>query len=109
MTIPRDGGPGFALRPSPGEMHLMSPSNWQELAIVTGVPSFTEMLHVGRPNVGDEGRLLARTGDMLDRRYFTNNGPFVQELEEKIADYVGVRRCVVMCNATIALEIAIRA
>lgn len=83
--------------------------SFDQLAINTGVPAFAEMLHVGRPNVGDQERLLARIAELLERRYFTNNGPFVQELEEKIADYVGVRHCVAMCNATIALEIAIRA
>jgi dTDP-4-amino-4,6-dideoxygalactose transaminase len=67
------------------------------------------MLHVGRPNVGNEDRLFARFREILDRRYFTNNGPCVQELEAKIAQYAGVRHCVAMCNATIALEIATRA
>jgi len=33
----------------------------------------------------------------------------VQEFEKKIAEFVGVKYCVAMCNATIALEIAIRA
>ena len=82
---------------------------WQDLAIVSGVPAFGEMLHVGRPNVGNEDRLFARFREILDRRYFTNNGPCVQELEAKIAQYVGGRHCVAMCNATIALEIATRA
>jgi dTDP-4-amino-4,6-dideoxygalactose transaminase len=46
---------------------------------------------------------------MLDRRWFSNDGPYVQELEHKIAEYLGVNHCIVMCNGTIALEIAIRA
>ena len=46
---------------------------------------------------------------MLDRRWLTNNGPYVQELEQRIAAMVGVKHCVAMCNATIALEIAVRA
>jgi dTDP-4-amino-4,6-dideoxygalactose transaminase len=33
----------------------------------------------------------------------------VQEFERRIAEFVGVKHCIVMCNATIALEIAIRA
>ncbi|WP_295428810.1 DegT/DnrJ/EryC1/StrS aminotransferase family protein [uncultured Thiodictyon sp.] len=63
-------------------------------------------LFVGCPNQGDRGVLLARINDLLDRRWFTNNGPLVQEFEQRIADYVGVRHCVAMCNATVALEIA---
>lgn len=46
---------------------------------------------------------------MLDRNWLTNNGPFVQEFEKRVAEYVGVKHCVAMCNATIAQEIAIRA
>ena len=80
-----------------------------ELAIFTGVPAFAEPLHVGRPNVGDRKRFLARMADILDRNWLTNDGPCVQEFEKRIAEYVGVRHCVAMCNATIALEIAIRA
>lgn len=80
-----------------------------DLAIFGGVPAFSEKLHVGRPNVGNRERLLRRINDMLDRRWLTNDGPFVREFERKIADYLGVKHCIAMCNATVALEIAIRA
>ena len=46
---------------------------------------------------------------MLDRRWITNNGPFVQELEQKLADFLGVRHCLAVCNATVGMEIALRA
>lgn len=65
--------------------------------------------HVGRPNVGNREELLARINDMLDRRWFSNNGPLVQEFEHCIADFLGVKHVVAMCNATVALEIASRA
>lgn len=81
----------------------------EDLAIFGGAPAFAETLHVGRPNVGDRASLLARINDLLDRRWLTNNGPFVQEFEQKVAALVGVKHCIAMCNATIALEIAIRA
>jgi dTDP-4-amino-4,6-dideoxygalactose transaminase len=80
-----------------------------DLAVFGGAPAFAEKLHVGRPNVGRRESLFARIGDLLDRRWLTNNGPFVQEFERRVADFVGVRHCVAMCNATIALEIAVRA
>lgn len=64
---------------------------------------------MGRPNVGDRARLLARIEDLLERRWFSNNGPYVQELERRLAEFIGVKHCVSMCNATIALEIVIRA
>ncbi|MDX2149182.1 MAG: DegT/DnrJ/EryC1/StrS family aminotransferase [Bryobacteraceae bacterium] len=80
-----------------------------DLALLGGKPAFAEPLHVGRPNIGDKGKLLERIEDMLDRRWLSNNGPFVQELEARIAKYLGVRNCIAMCNGTVALEIAIRA
>jgi dTDP-4-amino-4,6-dideoxygalactose transaminase len=64
---------------------------------------------VGRPNIGDRARLLERMNECLDRRWLTNDGPFVRELEERLADVLGVPHVVAMCNATVALEITIRA
>jgi dTDP-4-amino-4,6-dideoxygalactose transaminase len=53
--------------------------------------------------------LLERIGDILDRNWLTNDGPYVQEFERRVAEFVGVRYCVAMTNGTISLEIAIRA
>jgi dTDP-4-amino-4,6-dideoxygalactose transaminase len=64
---------------------------------------------VGRPHIGNRDVFLHRVNEMLDRHWFTNNGPLVQEFESCVADYLGVRNCVAMCNGTVALEIAIRA
>lgn len=80
-----------------------------DLAILGGSPAFREKLHVGRPNVGSRERLIERIDDLLDTRWLTNNGPFVQELEQRIAQLLGVRHCIAMCNGTVALEIAISA
>lgn len=80
-----------------------------ELAIFGGAQLSTTALHVGRPNIGRKEQFLKRVEDMLDRRWFTNAGPFVQEFEKKIAELLGVKHCIAMCNATVGLEIAIRA
>ncbi|KRE43729.1 DegT/DnrJ/EryC1/StrS family aminotransferase [Knoellia sp. Soil729] len=72
-------------------------------------PAFETPLHVGRPNIGSRERFLERVNDILDRRWLSNDGPLVRELEERIAERMGVRHCLAMCNGTIALEIAIRA
>jgi dTDP-4-amino-4,6-dideoxygalactose transaminase len=80
-----------------------------ELAVFGGAPAFPEPLHVGRPNIGDRQRLLDRLTDILDRRWLTNNGVYVQEFEAKIAALVGVKHCIAICNATIALELTIMA
>lgn len=81
----------------------------RDLAINGTPPAFAEPLHVGQPNIGDKQKFLEQVSAMLDRGWLTNNGPLVQELERRIAEYLGVRNCVAMCNGTIALEIAIRA
>lgn len=82
---------------------------WSDLAIAGAPPAFPEKLYVGRPNIGDRTRLMERFNDILDRRWLTNNGSYVQEFERRIADKIGVKHCIAMCNATVALEIAIRA
>ena len=80
-----------------------------DLAIHGAPPAFAEPLHVGRPNIGDREAFLQLVGRILDNQWLTNNGPMVQEFERRIAEYLGVKHCVAMCNGTIALEIAIRA
>lgn len=86
----------------------MTKRSLSDMAVFGGPPAFDETLHVGRPNIGDRQRLLARIEDMLDRRWLTNRGPFVQELEAKLAGYLGVRHVIAICNGTVALEIAAR-
>ena len=81
----------------------------ETLAIFGAQPRFETPLHVGRPNIGDRRVLDQRIQDLLDRRWLSNDGPFVQEFEERIASLIGVRHCIATCNATIALEIVVRA
>lgn len=80
-----------------------------DLAINGGVPAFAEPLHVGRPNMGDKQTFLGMVDDMFERRWLSNDGPLVQEFERRVADHLGVKHCVTVCNGTIGLEIAIRA
>lgn len=80
-----------------------------DLAAFGGEPAFTDYLHVGRPNIGHRERLLERINGILDRRWLTNAGPCVQELEQELANKLGVKHCIAMCNGSVALEIAIRA
>lgn len=80
-----------------------------KLAVLGGRPAFDEKLHVGRPNIGDRWRLIQRMAEVLDNRWLSNNGPMVQEFEHKLEEFLGVRHAIAMCNATVGLEIAIRA
>lgn len=78
-----------------------------DLAILGGAPAFTDTLHVGRPNIGNLDGFYQRLKDLLDRKWLTNNGPYVQELEQRIANLLGAKHCIALCNGTVALEIAI--
>ena len=80
-----------------------------DLAYFGGDSAFDEPLHVGRPNIGNRQDFEERLADILDRRWLTNGGRYVTEFENRIAESVGVKHCVAMCNATVGLEIAIRA
>lgn len=79
------------------------------LAIFSAEPAFQEKLHVGRPNIGSREEFHQRIDGILDRRWLTNNGECVQELEARLASLLGVKHCIAMCNATVALEITTRA
>ncbi len=70
---------------------------------------FDKPLHVGRPNIANRDKFMQRVERILDSRWLSNNGPVVQEFEAAIAAYLGVKHCICVCNATIGLEIAIRA
>ena len=89
-------------------MYIANKTSASDLAILGGTPAFVEPLHVGRPNIGDREKLIARINDLLDRRWLTNDGPYVREFEQAVATRLGVRHCVAMSNGTVALEIAIR-
>ncbi|NBV85167.1 MAG: dTDP-4-dehydro-6-deoxyglucose aminotransferase [Verrucomicrobia bacterium] len=72
-------------------------------------PNAVNQLHVGRPNIGDKQVLMRRFEEMLNRRWFSNSGPFVQEFESALSELLDVKHVMAMCNATVALEIAARA
>jgi dTDP-4-amino-4,6-dideoxygalactose transaminase len=80
-----------------------------DLAILGAPPAFAQPLHVGRPNQGSRESLMVRFNDILDRNWLTNNGPCVQEFELKVAEFLRVKHCITMCNATMALGITVRA
>jgi dTDP-4-amino-4,6-dideoxygalactose transaminase len=87
----------------------MSKESIADLALFGGPRLFSTPLHVGKPNVGNRERFLDRVRDILDRGWLTNNGPYVREFEAEIANRLGCRHCIAICNGTIALEIATRA
>lgn len=81
----------------------------QDLAINGAPPAFESPLHVGCPNIGSRDHFLEYVDSIFQRQWLTNNGPLVQELEQRVAELHASKHCVAMCNGTVALEIAIRA
>ena len=53
--------------------------------------------------------MLERFNEILDTKWLSNMGPYEREFERRLAEMLGVKHCIAMCNATVALEIAIRA
>lgn len=80
-----------------------------DLAVFDGAPTFSEPIHVGRPNIGNRARLFEHLADILERRWLTNNGPLVQRFENRVAQLLGVQHCVAVCNATLGLQVLGRA
>ena len=79
-----------------------------QLGLFGGAPAFVDRLHVGRPNIGNKDKFFERANDLFDRRWLTNDGPFVRELESRIADHLNVKECVALCNGTIAMEVLLK-
>lgn len=42
---------------------------------------------------------------VLDRRWLTNNGQYLRELEARFVEFLGVRHCVAVCTGTMAVQI----
>jgi dTDP-4-amino-4,6-dideoxygalactose transaminase len=80
-----------------------------DLTIFGGRPFTNVKLFVGCPNIGNREQLLRRINDLLDRRQLTNHGPYVEEFEQRVAAFTGARHALAVCNATLGLELAVRA
>ena len=80
-----------------------------DLACFGGQPLFGEKLYVGRPNLCSREKLHAALDQIFDNRWLTNDGPFLRRFEEKLQEFLGVRHCVAVCNATIGLQMVYRA
>jgi dTDP-4-amino-4,6-dideoxygalactose transaminase len=80
-----------------------------ELAILGGPAAFAEPLHVGRPNVGDREAVLRAIGEAIDERWLSNNGAKLLSFERRLSEQLGGLHCVATCNATLGLQIVLRA
>ncbi len=67
------------------------------------------VLHIGAPNLGDRQRFDQLVDQMFQRRWFSNHGVLVRELEQQLCQQLGTRHCVTVCNATSGLQLAFQA
>jgi dTDP-4-amino-4,6-dideoxygalactose transaminase len=63
-------------------------------------------LVVGGPNLGNFTKFQELVAEAFERRWFTNHGQIAQRLEAILAEYLEVKHCVLVCNATIGLQVA---
>ncbi len=77
-------------------------------AILGGPPAFPEGLPFLRPSVPPKERVLRDVETILSSGTLTN-GPFVRRLEERAAEYLGVRHAVAVSSCTAGLMLVIRA
>jgi dTDP-4-amino-4,6-dideoxygalactose transaminase len=75
-------------------------------AMLGGDPAFPEGLALVRPSLPPES-VLDDIRKILSGHVLTN-GPYVRELEERSADYLGVRHCVAVSSCTSGLMLVLR-
>lgn len=77
-------------------------------AILGGQPMFPKGLPLVRPSVPNAEALARDLFRILDSRTLTN-GSFVQQLERRSAEYLGVRHCIAVASCTAGLMLVLRA
>ncbi len=65
------------------------------------------MIYVNEPLLnGNEKKYLA---ECIDSGWISSEGPFVKKFEDMLADFLGVKHGIAVCNGTAALEVAVSA
>ena len=67
------------------------------------------MINVTKTYLPNKEKYKKYIDEIYENGWLTNNGPLVQRLEKRLAQYLGVKNIVLVSNGTIALEIAYKA
>ncbi|AFG36141.1 DegT/DnrJ/EryC1/StrS family aminotransferase [Spirochaeta africana] len=67
------------------------------------------MIPVTRPYLPSKRKLKKYIDRIYKTGWLTNNGPLVQELENRLQEYLGVRNVVLVANGSLALQVAYKA
>lgn len=71
-------------------------------------PAFDTPVPVGQLYFPSWERYRAAMAGVWERGWFTNHGPLVQELEQRLATFLGVRHAICCTNATVGLTMLMR-
>ncbi|WP_332444482.1 DegT/DnrJ/EryC1/StrS family aminotransferase [Wolinella succinogenes] len=66
------------------------------------------MINVTKVYLPNKEKYKKYIDEIYENGWLTNNGPLVQRLEKRLAEYLGVKNIVLVSNGTVALEIAYR-
>lgn len=66
------------------------------------------MINVTKTYLPNKEKFLKHIDDIFESAWVTNNGAKLQELEKRLAKYLGVKNLILVSNGTVALEIAYR-
>lgn len=66
------------------------------------------VIYVTRPNLPPLAEFIPYLEKIWERHILTNGGPFHQQLESELAEFLGVKHVALFNNATIALIVALR-
>jgi dTDP-4-amino-4,6-dideoxygalactose transaminase len=66
------------------------------------------MINVTKTYLPDKNKYKKYIDEIYANGWVTNNGPLVQLLEKRLAEYLGVKNIVLVSNGTVAMEIAYR-
>ncbi|MGI2156624.1 DegT/DnrJ/EryC1/StrS family aminotransferase [Shewanella baltica] len=80
-----------------------------KFAVAGGQPAFDTQIPVGQLYFPNWERYEAAVKGIFKRRYYTNQGPLVQELEVQLQQMLGVKHVICVVNATVGLMMAAEA
>ncbi|MCT7501843.1 DegT/DnrJ/EryC1/StrS family aminotransferase [Aliarcobacter cryaerophilus] len=66
------------------------------------------MINVTKTYLPNKEKYKKYVDEIYENGWLTNNGPLVQRLEKRLAEYLGVKNIILVSNGTVALEIAYR-
>lgn len=67
------------------------------------------MIPVTKPYLPSRDKLNAYIDGIYERRWLTNNGPLLQQLTQRLQEYLGVENLLLVSNGTLALQVAYKA